>query len=475
MIGLIGLDHRNTSASVRGRLTFADERLRGALSALTTDAGIREAVILSTCNRVEFYIAADDLAPAFARVERFIGESFRHGASAVDLRVPPTNGAVDAPNGAHDDDSTFELPSELQRGMYTYTEADAAAHLFRVAAGLRSLVIGEPQILGQVKEALAAAEAEHCVGDELRSLFTSAIKVGKRARAETAIGRADVSIAALAIRVATESLGGLAGKSALLLGAGRTSRLCAQLARANGIERLVLANRSLAAATELAAEVQGEAITLAHVAEAIPSVQLVIGATAAPHTVLSASTVSRGMAGRRAPLVVLDLAMPPDVEEAVGLLPSVSLYTLDTLRGMDTLEQGEVADERAEEIVLAEEIVDEGMREFKRGRALRLAVPSIAALRQHVDRSQEAELLRALAQLATLSDDERAVITRFGQRLVDKMFFHLVSRIRSLAEFDEVPPEVTMRVLARLFADPADPPAQQAPMRDSTADPTRAE
>jgi len=463
MIGLIGLDHRNTSASVRGRLTFADERLRGALSALTTDAGIREAVILSTCNRVEFYIAADDLAPAFARVERFIGASFRHGTSAVD-----------APNGAPDDDSTFELPSELQRGMYTYSEADAATHLFRVAAGLRSLVIGEPQILGQVKEALAAAEAEHCAGDELRSLFTSAIKVGKRARAETAIGRADVSIAALAIRVATESLGGLAGKSALLLGAGRTSRLCAQLARANGIERLVLANRSLAAATELAAEVQGEAITLAHVAEAIPSVQLVIGATAAPHTVLSASTVSRGMAGRRAPLVVLDLAMPPDVEEAVGLLPSVSLYTLDTLRGMDMLEQGEVADERAEEIVLAEEIVDEGMREFKRGRALRLAVPSIAALRQHVDRSQEAELLRALAQLDALSDDERAVITRFGQRLVDKMFFHLVSRIRSLAEFDEVPPEVTMRVLARLFADPADP-AEQAPMHDSAADPTRAE
>src|SRR5258706_8753785 len=348
MIGLIGLDHRNTSASVRGRLAFADERLRGALSALTADAGIREAVILSTCNRVEFYIAADDLAPAFARVERFVGASFRHGASTVDPRVPPTNGAVDAPNGAPDDDSTFELPSELQRGMYTYTEADAAAHLFRIAAGLRSLVIGEPQILGQVKEALAAAEAEHCAGDELRSLFTSAIKVGKRARAETAIGRADVSIAALAIRVATESLGGLAGKSALLLGAGRTSRLCAQLARANGIERLVLANRSLAAATELAAEVQGEAITLAHVAEAIPSVQLVIGATAAPHTVLSASTVSRGMAGRRAPLVVLDLAMPPDVEEAVWPLPSGSILTLHTLRGFGTPGARQVFGRRAE-------------------------------------------------------------------------------------------------------------------------------
>src|SRR5258707_11027218 len=126
MIGLIGLDHRDTSASVRGRLAFADERLRGALSALTTDAGIREAVILSTCNRVEFYIAADDLAPAFARVERFIGTSFRHGTSTVDPRVFPTNGAVDAPNGAPVDDSPFDLPSALHPGMYTYTDAEPA-------------------------------------------------------------------------------------------------------------------------------------------------------------------------------------------------------------------------------------------------------------------------------------------------------------------------------------------------------------
>src|SRR5258708_20076708 len=173
MIGLIGLDHRNTSASVRGRLTFADERLRGALSALTADAGIREAVILSTCNRVEFYIAADDLAPAFARVERFVGASFRHGASTVNPRELPTNGAVDAPNGAPDDDSTFELPSELQRGMYTYTEADAAAHLFRVAAGLRSLVIGEPQILGPVKKPLPPPQSHPRLGYDLPPFFTS--------------------------------------------------------------------------------------------------------------------------------------------------------------------------------------------------------------------------------------------------------------------------------------------------------------
>ncbi|MFI5273051.1 MAG: hypothetical protein ACHQ4H_08480 [Ktedonobacterales bacterium] len=178
---------------------------------------------------------------------------------------------------------------------------------------------------------------------------------------------------------------------------------------------------------------------------------------------LSASTVSRGMAGRLAPLVVLDLAMPPDVEEAVGLLPQVSLYTLDTLRALEPV-PGVTVPDRETDLAHAEHIVEDGVRELTRARTMRLAVPGIAALRRHVDRSEQDEEARALAQLEMLTDEQRAVVARFGQRLVDKMFHHLVARIRSLAEYDEMPPDVTMRVLAQLFADPA---AARAP-RDDT-------
>jgi glutamyl-tRNA reductase len=146
--------------------------------------------------------------------------------------------------------------------------------------------------------------------------------------------------------------------------------------------------------------------------------------------------------------VIVDLAVPEDVEPAAGLLPQVSLYTLDMLREVGTPQP------RGADIAQARAIVEAGAREWARSRQVRMAVPGIAALRRHVDRSEQAERARALAQLSALSDADRQVVERFGQRLVDKMFHHLVSRIRSLAEYDEVPPDVTMRVLARLFADP---------------------
>ncbi|HKV83033.1 MAG TPA: glutamyl-tRNA reductase [Ktedonobacterales bacterium] len=447
MIGIIGLDYRLSNAEQRGRLSFGGERLLAALHALTESGAMREAAILSTCNRTEVYYAAADGAAASRAVNRLFEEAFARGPSAIITSVSQSDD--DAPP-----EPVIPLPAEIADGLYEYAEAAAAEHLFRVAAGLRSMVVGEAQILGQVKDALMAAESAHTVGDELRSIFTSAIRVGKRARAETEIGRADLSVAALAVRVASESLGGLAGKSALVIGAGRTSQLCAQLLRQGGIDRLALANRSASAARDLAEQVGGDPIPLADVERAIQDISLIISATAAPHTILHGSTVAGGMAGRRAPLVVVDLAVPPDVSEDVGLLPSVSLYTLDSLRALDSEVDLAMGLPREQELRLVETMIADGVRDLLRTRAMKLAVPTIAGLRRHVDHSEEAERARALAQLTHLSDADRAVIERFGQRLVDKMFHHLVSRIRSLAEYDEVPLDVTMRVLGQLFSDP---------------------
>ena len=467
MIGLLGLDYRGTSAELRGRLSFAGDRLHAALRSLVCVEAIQEVVIVSTCNRTEVYVSTENWTVASASITRFLDDAFHRGASAVITSVPARGQQAQAGDNVADtmleqsqrsSASRALPPDELGKALYELTGAEAARHLFYVAAGLRSMVIGEAQILGQVREALAAAETTQTAGEELRALFTTALKIGKRTRTETEIGRADVSIASLAVRVAGESLGGLRGKSVLLIGAGRTSRLCAQLLCAESIQSLVLANRTAATAHDLAREVSGHTIALADVAGVIPTVDLIISATAAPHTVLAAATVAHGIAGRQAPLVIVDLAVPPDVEDEVGLLPSITLFTLDNLRGLDGAGMVMPPGRRDAELSRAAEIAEEGVRDYVRARTLRLAVPGIAGLRRHVDRSEETELARALAQLDGLSDAHREVIERFGQRLVDKMFHHLVSRIRSLAEYDEVPPEITMRVLARLFADPESGP-----------------
>jgi glutamyl-tRNA reductase len=442
MIGLLGLDYRSADMEVRGRLTFAGDRLSSALTALAREPAIDEAAIVSTCHRTEIYVAGDDLSAARAVIKRFLAAAHALDPSAAVASVP----LMDAPAPA--------LPASVTQGLYELEGDDAVRHLFSVAAGLRSMVVGEAQILGQVKEALGAAEQASTAGEELRSLFATAIRVGKRARAETEIGRADASVASLAMRVADESLGGLAGKTVLLIGAGRTSQLCAQLAQAAGSARIVLANRSAATAAELAAEVGGVTIPLHEIGQVIADVHLIVSATAAPHTVLGASAVAAATPGRAAPLVVIDLAVPADVEQQVGQLPGVVLHTLDTLREVGPAAGEEPAWPRAADVACAEVIVEDGVRELARARALRLAVPGIAALRRHVDRSERAELARALGRLKHLSPEDQATVERFGQRLVDQMFHHLVSRIRSLAEDDGVSPEVTMRVLARLFADP---------------------
>jgi len=427
-----------------GRLNFAGDALTRALRALRDEPAVDEVVILSTCNRTEIYLASGSPAEALASAERLLAATYAH---ATETRGP----LLTAPMVA------------LSTLLYTYEGVAAAAHLHEVAAGLRSMVIGEPQILGQTRAALAAAEQEQTVGEELRAVFTSALKIGKRVRTETDINRADVSVAGLGVRAAREALGDLRGKTALLIGAGRTNQLSGALLRAEQIGRLLIANRSLESAEALATRLDGQATPLEQVATAVAQADLIISATAAPHIVLDAQTMAEGRAQRADPLVVVDLAAPGDVAVEAGALPGVTLLTLDTLREMADFDAhadpAVVASlhDHVRDIERSQQIIDEGMRDYTRALTMRLAVPGIAALRRHVDRSEEQELAQALAQLEHLSDRDRAVIERFGSRLVDKMFHHLVRRIRSLAEYDEIPPDVTMRVLAQLFAEPSTP------------------
>lgn len=442
MIAMVGLDHRRASVEMRGRLAFTDERLSAALRTLGGEQRIDEVVILSTCNRTEVYLAGQEPDEALRIARNFLDAVYDTS------QTNHATGAVAAP------------PQQaLATALYMLEGSTAVQHLFEVSAGLHSMVIGEPQILGQVRAALAAAEAEHVVAEELRAAFTGALKVGKRVRAETEITRADVSVAGLGVRAARERLGALIGKTALLIGAGRTCQLSGQLLQAEGIGQLLIANRSHASAVSLARQVGGRAVTLDEITSVIGGVDVIFSATAAPHHVLSAEDVAAGRVGVTTPLIVLDLAVPSDVAPAAGDLPGVTLLTLDTLRDLPDLDAHDdpavIASLRGRErdITDAHKIIESALREHIRAQTMRLAVPGIAALRRHVDSSEEQELAAALAQLEHLSEHDRAIIERFGARLVDKMFFHLVRRIRSLAEYDEIPPDVTMRVLSQLFSD----------------------
>jgi glutamyl-tRNA reductase len=447
---MIGFDHRAAAADVRGQVRFTVQQLPDALRVLASGPAIDEAIIISTCNRTEVYFATADWRAATAQVRHMFATVFLHSADAI---------ALDQGHLRHE-----PFPEALALALRTYSDQEVAQHLFRVACGLQSLVVGETQILGQVKEALATAEAAQTAGDELRALFTYAIKAGKRVHDLTGIGRANRSVAAMAVDVAQELLGNMARVPTLIIGAGRTSQLCTQFLHAAGVRQMILANRSPHAAIQLARVVGGTPITLDDLARAIPNVMLIISATAAPHTVLSTATVAQALKGRQKPLFILDLAIPCDVEPEIGHLPGVSLYTLDRLYDLTSGDAAEWTAQRSAELAQAEEVVAGEIASFARNRMLRSAGPCITALRQYVDRTEEEECSRALAQLEHLSVAERAIVERLGHRLTGKLFHHFVSHIRSLVEDDTVPPDVALRVLSRLFSDPvcAERPAAES-------------
>jgi glutamyl-tRNA reductase len=319
------------------------------------------------------------------------------------------------------------------------------------------MVVGEAQILGQVRDALTIAEEEGAVGEQLRAAFTGALQVGKRVRTDTALSRADASVAGLAVHAARAALGTLESKRVTLVGAGKTIELCAELLANENIGRMMVANRHIESARALAVTYGSQALALDDARAAIAESDILICATAAPYAVIQAEMIAPRAAEH--PLLVIDLAVPGDVDPTVAALPAVTLITLDTLRdlpesALDDPAMAGALTARKADIEDAERIIESMLRDYTKAQHMRLAAPGIAALRHHVDQAERQELAHALAQLDHLSEQDCAVIERFGARLVDKMFHHLVQRIRTLAEYDEIPPETTMRVLAQLFADP---------------------
>ena len=406
----LGLNHQTAPLPVRERVAFQVERLRDALAELTRARRASEAAILSTCNRTEIYFAAESPADAAHWLAQY------HRLQ----------------------------PGEIAPYLYTLPREQAVRHAFRVASGLDSMVLGEPQILGQMKEAARAAESAGTLGTVLHQLFQRSFAVAKEVRSNTGLGAASVSMAAAAVKLAARIFPSLAEQRVLLIGAGEMIELCATHFAAQGPSRITVANRTLARAEQLAHRVGGRAIELRALAEHLHEHDIVVSCTASSLPILGKGLVERALkARRRRPMFMVDLAVPRDIEREAGELDDVFLYTVDDLAGIVAAN----LDARRASVDQAEAIIDTQVGRFMHWMQSRESVPLIRGLREAAEVARRHELERAERLLAR-GDDPKAVLEALSQGLVNKLL-HGPTQALNDAAADER--EALAAALARAF------------------------
>jgi glutamyl-tRNA reductase len=407
---VVGANFRSAPLELLERLAIDHERRPKALAALLDLEHVHEAVVVSTCNRVEVYTAISRFHGAAGDVRRFLADL--HGLGL----------------------------EEFADHLYDYYEERAVQHLFAVTAGVDSMVVGEAQILGQVREAFQAAQAERSVGPVLSALFTRAIKVGRRARSETAIGAGMASTVTVGLRVASGQLGGLAGRRVLLVGAGSLARLAGRALRQAGVGELVVANRTMATGAALARELGGRAVPLDRVADELALADLAVAATAGSTPTVGAATVANALArrdrrrgvqgtpGGPGPLVLLDLGVPRDVEPGARGLPGVVLADLDALRAVLETDDGPRAEVERVRALIAQETAA-----FMGGQRESRLVPTIRALRTRAEQVRQQELAKVSTRLAGLDERQRAAVEAVTRGLVNKLLHDPMVRGKTLA------------------------------------------
>ncbi|HHW76922.1 MAG TPA: glutamyl-tRNA reductase [Xanthomonadaceae bacterium] len=409
----LGLNHRTAPVGVRERVAFASDRLSAALRDLLSRGGAREAAILSTCNRTELYCGLRE--GDGGRVAKWLGDY--HLLRATDL----------------------------QPYLYQHTDRRAVRHILRVAAGLDSLVLGEPQILGQVKAAYQAANSAGTLGALLERLFQHTFAVAKQVRTDTRIGASPVSVAFAAVGLAKQIFADLPKRTALLIGAGDTTELVARHLHENGIGRLVVANRTLERAHALAASLAGYAIALDEIPNHLGEADIVIAATASPGLMLAAAQVRDCLKRRRRPLLLVDLAVPRDIDPAVADLDDVYLYTVDDLK--DIIQEN--LRSRQSAALQAEEIIDSQVEHFMAWLRAQDSAASILALRQQAEAARDEAVARARRQLAQGKSPED-VLNILANTLTNKLIHPPCAGLREAAAQGDVEMLTLIKSLYRL-------------------------
>jgi glutamyl-tRNA reductase len=416
----IGLSHHTAPVEVRERHAFPASRMAEALVALRDYEAVREAVMLQTCGRLEIYAEIDDYEAGVTQLKSFLS-NFGHRSTEYDI----------------------------ESFLYTLLGRQAIEHLFRVSTGLDSMLIGEAEILGQVKEAYAQAQHARSLGKILHRLFREALNAGKTARSQTRIGDESVSIATAAVEAAKARLGTLQGKSVVVIGAGNMGRIAVKRLRNEGADRLIVTNRSMSRARDLIAEAGfGEAIELPELAEAIAAADLVVTSTGASHFVVTHERVAEAMARRpERPLFIVDIAVPRDAEPEVASIPNVTLIDVDGLKNA----VDEKLEIRRESIPEVEEIIDEYIARFGQWYQARVAVPVIATLTQKAEAIRVAELERLFARCPDLTERERLLVTGLTMTIVSKLLHSVILKIREKATSNAAEALTHARVLDELF------------------------
>ena len=419
---LVGISHRTAPIELRERVDFHARGLEHALRTLAARSQQGgELAVLSTCNRAELYVACDDVETARAELVSFV-ESF-HGVDAA----------------------------ALEPHVYHVVDIEAARHLFRVAAGLDSLVVGEPQILGQVKEAHGAARDAATAGPLLNRLFHSSFAVGKRVRSETGLGAGAVSVSYAAVALAKKIFGNLDGRAVVVIGAGEMGKLTAQHMKSQGVRNVTIVSRTMANAARTADAIGGAtAAPWDDMDAALVASDIVITATGAASPVLTKARIEAAMRQRRSrPLFIIDIAVPRDVEAAAGEIEQVFLYNIDDLQAAVR----ENMARRTSEVTRAEAIVDEELDKFGSWMRARGVIPTVVALRQSFEAIRRAELDRLDFKLSALPqearDEARARVDEITHLIVEKLLLTPTEQLKSLG--DQETAAIYAEAIARLF------------------------
>lgn len=413
---VVGLSHNTAPVELRERLHFPERELPKPLELLGQYPFILERMILSTCNRVEVYAVVEEAERARKAVVKFLSDY--HG-----LR-----------------------PEEFEDKLYCYTQDMAVRHLFRVASSLDSMVVGEPQILGQVKEAYRAAITQDATGVILNHLLEQALRVAKRVRTETGIAQAACSVPSAAVELARKIFGDLAGRIAMILGAGEMAELAARHLLEEGVETILVSSRSFDRAQELAQQLRGRAIRFEEAKAELARADIVVSSTGAPHYVLYKVDLLGAIHLRKhKPIFLIDIAVPRDIDPAANEIENVYLYDIDDLEGVV---QANVR-ERRKEAERAEAIVEKEVASFSSWLHSLGVVPTIVGLRRKMEAIKEAELQKTLSRLSHLSPEEQEAIAALTQAIINKILHEPMIELKRLATLQDG--HLYARALQKLF------------------------
>jgi glutamyl-tRNA reductase len=393
----VGLNHMTAPVEVRERLHIPEATLPVLLERLGNEATVLERLVLSTCNRVEVYAVTTDLEVAQAAIPAVLAEG------------------------------TQTPLSLFQDRLYHHHQEEAVRHAFRVAASLDSLVLGESQILHQMKEAYQMAQAQGVTGPILNTLMTRTLGVAKKVRTETGIGESTVSVPSAAIGLAKTIFGELKGRGVLILGAGEMAELAARNLKCEGVQAVLVAHRNFDRAAEMASRLQGRAVRFDQIRDELRQADIVVSSTAAPHYLLHRADVEELMRLRRnRPLFLIDIAVPRDIDPEVNDIDNVYLYDIDDLEGVVASHR----EARQHEAAQAELLVEREVASFQRWMNSLEVVPTIVDLRRQVEEIRKAELEKAMSRLQDLDPAQQEVVRALANGIVNKVLHHPTTELK---------------------------------------------